>query len=313
MKITAEYLHEKWRAIDYYDGGYMQVEVKHALEWHVGYREIDHKTLVMVSNKEPELLPSSKSIVVAKGRRLDGRWVLTFTLMRTEQDSVFELLCADLIAYSQSAENEATALNLTVKRFKQWNKLLEHQRKSLMDESNRKGLLGELTYLCEVIDGGYPIVAAVQGWVGPDGADQDFVYTDGWREVKSVGVSASSVKISSLEQLANSDPGELVVMLIDKCAQERSGAVSLGEQVDRTFERVRKDADALSLLESKLMRYGFIDLPEYREQKYVCSGKMRFRVDADFPRLTADNVAPQIIETQYSISLAGIEGWRMED
>lgn len=313
MKITAEYLHEKWRAIDYYDGGYMQVEVKHALEWHVGYREIDHKTLVMVSNKEPELLPSSKSIVVAKGRRLDGRWVLTFTLMRTEQDSVFELLCADLIANSQSAENEATALNLTVKRFKQWNKLLEHQRKSLMDESNRKGLLGELTYLCEVIDGGYPIVAAVQGWVGPDGADQDFVYTDGWREVKSVGVSASSVKISSLEQLANSDPGELVVMLIDKCAPERSRAVSLGEQVDRTLERVREDADALSLLESKLMRYGFIDLPEYREQKYVCSGKMRFRVDADFPRLTADNVAPQIIETQYSISLAGIEDWRMED
>ena len=76
---------------------------------------------------------------------------------------------------------------------------------------------------------------------------------------------------------------------------------------------VHEDADALSLLESKLMRYGFIDLPEYREQKYVCSGKMRFRVDADFPRLTADNVAPQIIETQYSISLAGIEGWRMED
>lgn len=233
--------------------------------------------------------------------------------MRIEQNSVFELLCTDLITYSQAAENEAAALNLTVKRFKQWNKLLEHQRRSLMDESNRKGLLGELTYLCEVIDGGYPIFAAVQGWVGPDGADQDFVYADGWHEVKSVGVSASSVKISSLEQFANSDPGELVVMLIDKCAPKRSGAVSLGEQVERTLERVREDADALSLLESKLMRCGFIDLPEYREQKYVCSGKMRFRVDADFPRLTADNVAPQIIETQYSISLAGIEDWRMED
>lgn len=313
MKITAEYLHRKWKSISYYDGGYIQVEVKHALEWHVGYKEIDQKTLVIVSDKEPELLPSSKSIVVTKGRRVDGRWALSFALMRIEQDSVFELLCADLITYSQAAENEDAALNLTVKRFKQWNKLLEHQRRSLMDESNRKGLLGELTYLCEVIDGGYPIFAAVQGWVGPDGADQDFVYADGWHEVKSVGVSTSSVKISSLEQLANSDPGELVVVLIDKCAPERSGAVSLGEQVDRTLERVHEDADALSLLESKLIRYGFIDLPDYREQKYVCSGKMRFRVDADFPRLTADNVAPQIIETQYSISLAGIEGWRMED
>lgn len=195
--------------------------------------------------------------------------------MRNEQDSVFELLCADLISYSQTADNEISALNLTVRRFKQWNKLLEHQRKSLMDESNRKGLLGELIYLCEVIDGGYPILPAVQGWVGPDGADQDFVYADNWHEVKSVGVSADSVKISSLEQLANTDPGELVVMLIDKCAPEHSGAVSLGEQVDHTFRRVHENDDAYSLLESKLMRYGFIDLPEYREQKYVCSGEIK--------------------------------------
>ena len=163
MKITAEYLHRKWKSISYYDGGYIQVEVKHPLEWHVGYKEIDQKTLVIVSEKEPELLQTSKSIAVSKGRRMDGRWALSFALMRIEQDSVFELLCADLIAYSQSAENETAALALTAKRYKQWNKLLEHQRKSLMDESNRKGLLGELTYLCSVIDSGYPIFAAVQG------------------------------------------------------------------------------------------------------------------------------------------------------
>lgn len=29
MKITAEYLHRKWKSISYYDGGYIQVEVKH--------------------------------------------------------------------------------------------------------------------------------------------------------------------------------------------------------------------------------------------------------------------------------------------
>lgn len=98
----------------------------------------------------------------------------------------------------------------------------------------------------------------------------------------------------------------------NQCAPEHSGAVSLGEQVDHTFRRVHENDDAYSLLESKLMRYGFIDLPEYREQKYVCSGEMHFRVDADFPRLTSDNVVPQIIEVQYSISLASIEDWRVE-
>lgn len=312
MKITVEYLHEKWKSISYYDGGYIQVEVKHPLAWHIGYKEIDQKTLVVVSEKEPELLRTSKSIVVSKGRRMDGRWTLSFTLMRMEQESVFELLCADLINYSQSAENKAVALALIAKRYTQWNKLLEHQRKSLMDESNRKGLLGELTYLCSIIDGGYPLLAAVQGWVGPDGADQDFVYADGWHEIKSVGIAASSVTISSLQQLDNRDPGELVVMFIDKCAPERGGAVTLGEQVDLTLARVHKDSDALSLLKNKLMRYGYIDLPEYREQKYTCSGRARFLVDRDFPRLTADTVMPQIIAAQYSISLAGIEGWKLE-
>ena len=89
--------------------------------------------------------------------------------------------------------------------------------------------------------------------------------------------------------------------------------MSLGEQVDLTLARVHEDGDALSLLENKLMRCGYIDLPEYRAQKYVCSGRARFLVDADFPRLTADTVMPQIIAAQYSISLAGIEGWRVED
>lgn len=313
MKITAEYLRRKWESISYYDGGYIQVEEKCPLEWHVGYKEINQKALVIVSEKEPALLQTSKSIAVSKGRRVDGRWTLSFVLMQIEQDSVFELLCADLISYSQSAENEAAALALTVKRYKQWNKLLEHQQKCLLDESNRKGLLGELNYLCSVIDDGYPIFAAVQGWVGPDGADQDFVYVDGWHEVKSVGAAAASVTISSLEQLANGDPGELVVVFIDKCAPERRGAISLGEQVDIALAQVREDENALSLLESKLMRYGYIDLPEYREQKYVCSGRTRFLVDADFPRLTADAVMPQIIAAQYSISLAAIESWRVED
>lgn len=313
MKITAEYLHKKWESISYYDGGYIQVKIKHALDWHIGYKEISQKTLVIVSEKEPELLQTSKSIAVFKGRRMDGGWALSFTLMRVEQNSVFELLCADLISYSQSAENENVALALTAKRYKQWNKLLEYQQKNLMDESSRKGLLGELIYLCSVLDRGYPLLAAVQGWVGPDGGDQDFVYTDGWHEVKSVGISASSVTISSLEQMDNSDPGELVVMFIDKCAPEHSGAVSLGEQVDLILTRVREDGDALSQLESKLMRSGYIDLPDYREQKYICSGRARFSVDTDFPRLTANNVMPQIIATQYSISLAGIEDWRIKD
>lgn len=313
MRITAEQLHNKWKNASFYDKGFTQVDEFHSVEWYVGYQEINQKTLLMISISEPELLPSSKSILVSKGKRTDGRWALSMSLMRVEQDSVFETLCADIIDFSSAARDEKEALQLTYKRFKQWNKLLEHQHKSLMDESSRKGLFGEITFLRETIQTGYPLLAAVQGWVGPDGADQDFVYSDCWHEIKAVGMSAEKVSISSLEQLDCEEDGELVVMRIDKCAPEHSGALSLAEAVEIVQKLACSDADALMLLENKLAKYGYIDLPEYREQKYYYSGKQRFVVDRDFPKLTAKNVPPQITNTQYTISIAGIDNWKLED
>lgn len=313
MMITAEQLHRKWSSIDYCDGGYIQVDVQHPLDWFVGYESIEQKTLLILTDKEPDILPTSKSIVVSKRLRSDSKWTLSFTLMRNEQESVFETLCADIIKYSGVAESEDTALLLTSKRYKQWNKLLEYQRKNLMEESSRKGLLGELIYLCGIIRSGYPVLPAVQGWVGPDGADQDFIYADGWHEIKSIGVAATSITISSLEQLGNLNPGELVVMRIDKCAPEYGGAVSLGEQVDKVLAQTAADPDALTLLESKLIKYGYIDVPEYREQKYIFSSLSHFKVDQNFPRLTTDTTPFQVIAAQYVISLAGIEAWRLEE
>jgi len=101
MKITAEYLHEKWNAFNYYDGGYIQIEVKHALEWHVGYKEIDQKALVIISQNEPELLPSSKSIVVTKGRRTDGLDAVDALVHFLDYCSVSGVVCTEVRALDE--------------------------------------------------------------------------------------------------------------------------------------------------------------------------------------------------------------------
>ena len=134
MIITPDQIHSKWRSADFSHGGYIQLDINHPLEWYIGYKGIDEKTLLVISTNEPERIPSSKSLLVSKGLRTDGRWALTFTLMRKDQDSVFETLCSDIICYSETAADEAAALQQVAKRYKQWDKLLEHQRKSLMDE-----------------------------------------------------------------------------------------------------------------------------------------------------------------------------------
>ena len=88
---------------------------------------------------------------------------------------------------------------------------------------------------------------AVQGWVGAEGADQDFMYSEGWYEVKSIGISAASVTISSLEQLDCTLAGELVVVRIDKVAPEREGSISLNEMVCRICSKLSPYSDSLEL------------------------------------------------------------------
>lgn len=313
MKITAEYLHRLWSDFGYFDGGYIMLDTEHPLECYLGYQDIDHKVIMFLCGEEPKKFPESKSILPTKGRRPDGKWTLSLKLLRNGQEDVFEIMCADILRYSSEAPDDICALRLIDQRYKQWHLLMQHQKKSLMDESSRKGLLGELLFLQKKILSGMPPYQAVEGWVGPDGADQDFSYADSWHEIKAVGIASDSIKISSLEQLSRIDAGEIVVARLDKCAPERNGAMSLTEAVRRTEQLLMDSPEAQLLYEAKLIRYGYIDLAEYQEQKYAFSGWERYAVDSNFPRLIAGQVPSQITAVQYTLSLAGINDWKQEE
>lgn len=310
MRITAEILQKQWDGIDHYSGGFLRIDTEHPLEWYIGYLSINQKALLLISNEDMGNVDSSKSMAVKRGHReSDNRWTLTFELLREEQQGVFVNLCCDIIEYSRSASNSKEALELVIKRYKQWNRLLEYQRKGLMDEGMRKGLIGELIYLRQRIENGTRALVAVQGWTGPDGGDQDFVYSDGWHEIKTVGLSATIVSISSLEQLDSADEGELVIMRVDKCAPGKKGAFSLNEMVGAVSKLLRDDPDALTLLEAKLSKYGYIDLPDYSEQKYFYSGCQAYLVDSKFPRLIRGYLPVQIAAVQYTLSILGLKNW----
>ena len=310
MRVTPEILERQWSSIKYTDGGFLQIDTQHPLEWHIGYQSISQRTLLLVSATEIAAIESSKSMAVSRRRReTDSRWTLSFELLRNEQQGVFAILCCDIIEHSRPASNEAEALKLVINRYKQWSKLLETQRSGLMDEQSRKGLLGELLFLEGRIPALASPMAAVQGWSGADGADQDFIYPDGWFEIKSIGLSAVSVTISSLEQLKREDDGELVVCRIDKAPPDRTGAVTLNDIVRRMSVSLIGHADALDLFRTKLSQYGYIDLQEYSEQKYYCSGVLRYRVDESFPRLTSKNVPAQVVALRYELNLPSLADW----
>jgi len=108
------------------------------------------------------------------------------------------------------------------------------------------------------------------------------------------------------------DDGELVIFRIDKSAPEKTGAFSLNEIVRQVRTLFTGNADASDIFQSKLSAYGYIDLQEYSEQKYHCSGTQRYCVDNTFPRLTKKALPPQIVSLHYELSLPALTGWRKD-
>lgn len=313
MKLTPEILEKQWNSIDYKDGGFLQINIPHPLEWHVGYLSISQRTLLLVSDVDIEQIDSSKSMAVSRRRReTDNRCTLSFELLRNEQQGVFAILCCDIIEHSRLAANEKEATERVIKRYKQWSKLLETQRSGLMSEQSRKGLVGELLFLETRIIKSESALSAIEGWSGADNADQDFLYSDGWFEVKSISISSASVSISSLEQLDCNDEGTLVIQKVEKTSPDKKDSFSLNDIVYRIIEKLTDESDALDLFRAKLNSYGYIDLQEYSEQKYYHSETIQYRVDESFPKLTVKGVPTQIVAANYELSLPSLIDWRKE-
>ena len=219
-------LKNKWNSINYHTGGSLQLSVKHPLDWYVRYATPEQKSIVIVSDYPLDNLSSSKSIEASCNQRKDGKYAISFTLLDRNQEDVFITMSSDIIEYSR-VDKPDMALVKVLSRYVAWLKLLDHKNSALLGINALKGLIGELLFLKEQIELGMQVKEAVLGWVGPDDADQDFVYNDGWHEIKSIGVSSAMVSISSVEQLDCEKDGELVVYRIDKCAPAQAGAFTL--------------------------------------------------------------------------------------
>ncbi|WP_409294050.1 PD-(D/E)XK motif protein [Peribacillus sp. SCS-26] len=312
MMHTNESLLEKWNTLNIYTNGYMRIDAAHPLEWNIGYENMNQKSLLLITNYEPVTnFFSSKSIIVSKGKRSDSTWAISFRLIRVEQEDVYIRLCLDLIESSRNQRNNMYGLEYVLNRYSQWAKLMEVQPSGLLSVAMQKGLLGEILFLHQVILNGMPALEAVSGWQGIEGADQDFLYSYGWHEVKTVSIGAKTVTISSLEQLDINSPGELILFYLDKTVVHDPVGFTLNGKVNELRESMKRSISALALLNEKLISFGYIDLPEYEKHYYRFDGFKKFRVDEQFPRLVKDNVAVQVVAVKYQLSIQAIEPWKV--
>ena len=220
-------------------------------------------------------------------------------------------MCSDLIDYSSNALSQSEAIKRVAFRYAQWRRLMEKRHSEVLSDSKRKGLIGELLYFKSQIDEGRPYKSTLDGWVGPDGADQDFVYEGLWREVKTTTQSSDKISIHSLEQLGKSDEcGELIVYRVDPSAPEAEDAFTLRTLIHHITSLFEGDMSAVEQFMLKLSSVGYIDLDVYDQYSYKFHRVDKYTVDSSFPRLIREKVRQEITECSYTISLPSIEAWK---
>lgn len=306
QKLTAA-----WAQIDYYSGGSLRLGINHPLIWHVVYVTENSKGLVIVSDIPLNNLEPSKSILVNCSKRKNSYYT-SFVLLQKEQESVFINMCVDLISYSSDALSEKDALNKVASRYIQWRRLMEKSKNDYLSAESRKGLLGELLFLDEQLESEREPRETIEGWVGPNGADQDFVYDDMWHEIKATAIASDKVMIHSLEQLgAVGQKGELLIYRIDPCAPEAPKATTLRKIVFAISQKL-DDPSIIETFIEKLNMVGYIDLEIYDTFTYQVDRVERYSVDDAFPKITRESVPTAITECEYYLSIPAIQKWRRD-
>ena len=235
---------------------------------------------------------------------------LVLALKEQSNSDLFYRLCCDLIDVSRSCPDERTAVAITLSRLWRWHRLMQHGGTDKLSDSEQKGLIGELSFLKDTLFAHFPPAEAVSFWQGSilGEGEKDFSIGETAIEIKTRSGSApSKVRISSEGQL---DAGAyrhlfLVVFEVSSASSDQDYSFNLNELVTqiRVFLS-EKEPSALQMFEERIGSYGYSDLHDYKDDRFVMLGSRVFNIEDTFPRLVPSDVPAGINDVTYTLDLS---------
>ena len=274
------------------------------MELYAQLDELRREGLLAISAVKPKPVPEFSSVDVQVRARADGQWATSVSLTESSLKPLFTTMCDEILRdASLAAPADAGAFLLA--SLLRWQKLLALGTHGLLSESAQAGLFGELHLLRQAVES-FEAGVALDAWVGPVDAPQDFSLPFGLVEVKSVKVGARELSISSIDQLdVEGHPLFLVVVQLSTATREGTGLTLYG-MISGIRELLATDIPAATEFERKLVSVGYRDSAAYDQRVLSVSSEQWYRVGEGFPRLLRRNVAPEITAAVYRISLAAI-------
>jgi hypothetical protein len=239
--------------------------------------------------------------VIVPGR--SGRTRLLLTLQNQKYRDVFHSLADDVVRSLVMATGEAEAVGIFLSRLARWQSFLRKHSPTGLTLEARRGLLGELSFLLDLLPHTGSDVA-VRAWKGCAGSVHDFHLPRGNVEIKTTAAHPPRhFHVSNVGQL--DDSGIPALFLCHTAVEEsEAGDVSLPELVDLIHGQIPPSAQ--SRFEENILESGFFDAhrEHYASPRYHIRRKRFFRISAGFPRISADELQLGIGDISYTVDLA---------
>ncbi|RQV01358.1 PD-(D/E)XK motif protein [Burkholderia cenocepacia] len=286
----------------------VRIDPNHPFEVYAGVDATGSAMLAVgVSWRPPAIDANTGALNYIRVLRASGSWVMALRLSASGLEQVFGRLCQDLVDAAMHVATETALVSLFRERLLLWKRLFRNGTSGLLQNFQVKGLIAELLAL-ETFMVQHPedLAMPLMSWIGPSGADQDFLFANRAVEIKAVSPSAEKVSIASAEQLHAEVPLELHLYVLREGSPTESGAISLPVLANRIEQRLAEHPDALNAYRSKLIEAGYVEHDHYLGVSFTLMAISRYAVRDEFPRLIGSDVPSAIVDVTYSILLSSI-------
>lgn len=282
---------------------------------HVGLVKPDEQRLITITVPQ-EICPSGERLPSTKGTRSalgtpqdDGHIPVELRLVDPAARDVFVALADDVTSAAAAAATHASALDAWIARLRRWQRLLDRVPGEGLTPEAQRGLFAELWTLREVVTSAVGILAAVEGWTGPEPALHDFQLTGAALEVKSTaGAQHQVLRIGSERQLDETGADALYLTHLSIDARQ-GGGETLPEAVEAARAAAR-GGSAEGSLEERLRDAGYLDVHAARYTTgYTLRRVSAYRVEDGFPRIIERDLLDGVGDVRYSVAVAECRHW----
>jgi hypothetical protein len=262
----------------------------------------------------PALLLRVDHVISARRRDLKGvaiealrdgsGSILTLTLKNELDGEVFVHFCRRLIQICGRCSTEASAVSQMLLEIERWHEFLGLVRNGLSLEQ-RQGIFGELSFVEELLTKLDPLTAFL-AWEGPEGGSQDFVFSAGCVEVKTLRVGSSRVRISSEFQLDVEVDRQMYLRVFH--VEDVVDGLSIFDLVQQINAKL--DPHVRPQFMDKLELAGLLNPEKYDGESWKVVSDHVFLVGSDFPALRASDLDSSISSVQYRMDVGKLSQFR---